>query len=451
VPLIALAVFQDKYLHQIQSAIATAEKAVEIAPRFFPTWATLHDAVLATGEKSRASSVLDRAAQVEGADADYWLGLGEYLRRQFFKEDGTTPEAELARMSRAFEKAVTLAPEDPAALVQAADFKVLVHQPAEALALYERAQKAHAQGRGEHPALENLREKIARSLIVLDRKAEAAKLLEQLYNERVDGVLRGDLPGILAELYEAIGTPERAIPILERSLREEPGELRHYIRLADAFLRLKNRDAAVEVMKNARRSFPEMPEVALALARTFRIAERWKESLPIYAEVEKTAKGPHAQLLDWEFYFDYGAGAERAGEWDRAAALLKRSIELDPNRPIALNYLGYMCVDRGENLDEAGKMIQRALELDPDNAAYLDSLGWYYYKVGRYEEAYQELTKAKRGLAEEESDPTVLDHLGDACEKLGRMDEALTHWKAALALDKTNEVIRKKIEKGSAR
>jgi Flp pilus assembly protein TadD len=61
------------------------------------------------------------------------------------------------------------------------------------------------------------------------------------------------------------------------------------------------------------------------------------------------------------------------------------------------------------------------------------------------------LTKAKRGLAEEESDPTVLDHLGDACEKLGRMDEALTHWKAALALDKTNEVIRKKIEKGSAR
>ena len=94
------------------------------------------------------------------------------------------------------------------------------------------------------------------------------------------------------------------------------------------------------------------------------------------------------QMLDGQFYFAYGAAAEQAGQVDKAAELLQKSIALDPeNSAEACNYLGYMWAERGQKLDEAGDLIKKALALQPDNPAYLDSLGWYYFKKGDLKEA----------------------------------------------------------------
>ncbi len=156
------------------------------------------------------------------------------------------------------------------------------------------------------------------------------------------------------------------------------------------------------------------------------------------------------EILNGDFYFSYGISAEQAGRFAKAAEALRKSIELDPAKAArACNYLGYMWADRGENLDEAEALIRKAVDSEPDNGAYLDSLGWVYFKKGLYAQACKELTRAVELLKADDS--VVFDHLGDACEKLGRTAEAVTCWQKALLLDAGNESIAAKIDARASR
>ncbi len=101
-----------------------------------------------------------------------------------------------------------------------------------------------------------------------------------------------------------------------------------------------------------------------------------------------------------------------------AAVLFRKCLELDAEFAEALNYLGYMWADLGNNLEEALELIQRAVDLEPDNAAYLDSLGWVLFRLGRAEDAVIWLERAVE--LSSEPDPTLYDHLGDVYEALGR-------------------------------
>src|SRR5690606_3282769 len=108
----------------------------------------------------------------------------------------------------------------------------------------------------------------------------------------------------------------------------------------------------------------------------------------------------------------------------------KKALELYPDQPQVLNYLGYSWVDRGENLEEALQMIRKAVEMRPQDGYIVDSLGWAYYKLGRYNEAVVELEKAVKLRPE---DPTINDHLGDAYWQAGRGLEATFQWNHAIA------------------
>jgi tetratricopeptide (TPR) repeat protein len=101
----------------------------------------------------------------------------------------------------------------------------------------------------------------------------------------------------------------------------------------------------------------------------------------------------------------------------------------DPEYASALNYLGYMLADQNMKLEEALGYIKRAVDLDPSNGAYLDSLGWAYFRLGKYELAEDNLLKASQKI---NTDPTVLDHLGDLYQKTGRLKLAASNWERAL-------------------
>jgi predicted Zn-dependent protease len=138
--------------------------------------------------------------------------------------------------------------------------------------------------------------------------------------------------------------------------------------------------------------------------------------------------------------------AERAGQLDLAAEKLKIAIENEPRSAIYLNYLGYMWVDKGINLEEAGQLIKQALELQPTNWMIMDSMGWYYFKVGKFEDAKRELEAAVEAM-KEELDPTVLDHLADTYEQLGNHRTAIANWEKALKLKTQEEGLAEKIQR----
>jgi Flp pilus assembly protein TadD len=113
-----------------------------------------------------------------------------------------------------------------------------------------------------------------------------------------------------------------------------------------------------------------------------------------------------------------------------------------------LNYLGYSWVDQGMNLEEAFNMLQRAVELRPNDGYIVDSLGWANYKLGRIEEAVKQL---ERAIDLKPSDPVINDHLGDAYWRAGRKLEAHFQWNHARDLGpepEDKDRILRKIEHG---
>ena len=306
---------------------------------------------------------------------------------------------------------------------------MLARKNKEALEFYERAVKLNQAARDE--ATKNLREKYIRSLLANDRKAEAIPLLEQFARDPNES-MRNDLFELLGELYEQNGDLDKAIDHYKHSLVLDASEPTNHFNLADMQIRAKRPADAVATMENARRKFPERPEVTKGLALALSAAKRHAEAMAMFARVVQEAKGRNELMLDWRFFFQWGAAAEQSGQLDKAAELLRKSISMNGETPEAYNYLGYMWVDKGQNLEEAGQFIKKAVELSPDNGAYLDSLGWYYFKAGKFEDAKKQLVAALEKLAEE--DPVVLDHLADACEQLGNHAEAVQYWERALKL-----------------
>lgn len=172
------------------------------------------------------------------------------------------------------------------------------------------------------------------------------------------------------------------------------------------------------------------PRALRALADLYRALERYEDAEPIYTELINTSGAEG----DWRLHFARAATRERQGRWPEAEADLQRALELAPDQPDVLNYLGYTWVDRGERLEEGLAMIERAVEARPSSGAIIDSLGWAHYRLGDFETA---LNYLERAVALSPADPVLNDHLGDAYWRVGRRTEARFQWRRALTLEPT--------------
>lgn len=161
----------------------------------------------------------------------------------------------------------------------------------------------------------------------------------------------------------------------------------------------------------------------------YRSQEYFAEALPFYDRLITmidTPKPPH-----WEAFFARGICLERTGEWEKAEHDLKQALELRPNDPYVLNYLGYTWADHGVNIDKALDYIRRAVSQRPYDGAIVDSMGWVLFRLGAYEQA---IIFLERAVALEPDDPVINDHLGDALWMAGRHDEAKYQWQRALTM-----------------
>ena len=131
---------------------------------------------------------------------------------------------------------------------------------------------------------------------------------------------------------------------------------------------------------------------------------------------------------NWNLFYQRGIAYERLKEWPKAEPNFRKALELLPNQPQVLNYLGYSWVDMNTNLEEGLEMIKKAVELRPSDGYIVDSLGWAYYRLGRYDDAVREL---ERAVSLKPDDPVLNDHLGDAYWRVGRKLEATFQWSHA--------------------
>ncbi|MDR3402464.1 MAG: tetratricopeptide repeat protein [Chthoniobacter sp.] len=440
VPYIYLSQLYAKDLNKPDLGLKYAEQALALAPDNFAAYLAVYEIYMATGQTKKAEALLDRAAKSEHGDAKYWAQLGDLCTRLYLKEDGSSEPPQLQKMNAIYRKAGDLGKDDAIILTKVADYFVLSKQVKDAIPYYL-AILALPPGPNDAP-LNNVRDKLARSYLVTGERDKAIQYLEDIIK---DSPLRFETYELLGELYEAKDDLEHALTNYEHSLLLDASEPRNHLRLAELLMRAKRFDRAVEIMQAARKKFPDVPSITLSLALALSQAKRHPEAMAAFSDAQAEAEVSREEMLNAQFYLLYGEAAEQAGLYEKAADLIKQSLEMDPNSAEACNYLGYMWADRGEHLDEAGDLIKKAVSMEPEKGEYLDSLGWYYFKKGDADRALTELLRAQESILREtkKDDATVLEHIGDTYAKLGKMVEALNYWQKSLALEENKKVAEK--------
>ena len=268
-----------------------------------------------------------------------------------------------------------------------------------------------------------------------------------------------------AELLAESGRKRRAMAILRRDtvatdrlLRggdDGRPDVQAIRRKAGIYVDLDEERLAVRVLDR----FAAAGNVAqlIGIADFWRSRGRFAESAPLIERaLVRVDSGAETDLeLDPEtlragLFFQLGEAYERTRRYDEAAEQFQAVLEIQPENSTAMNYLGYMWADNGENLEQALELVRRAVALEPNNGAYVDSLGWALFRLGEFEEARRHLERANQ-LAPEDS--TVLEHLGDVYVALGDTRRAREAYEHALAInDKENvEAVRRKLGELSRR
>ena len=252
----------------------------------------------------------------------------------------------------------------------------------------------------------------------------------------------------VANLFEDLKRNDEAIQAYEAVPVSSPMRQSAAIQAALELETVGKLDDGLKRMEDIVAANPNSVEAWSALGSLQRSGKKFEDAVTSYDKAIALIATPDRS--NWSLFYFRGICFERSKQWPKAEADFKKALELFPDQPLVLNYLGYSWVDKGENLDEAFKMLRRAVDLRPSDGYIVDSLGWADYKLGHYTEAAEELEKA---IDLKPADPVVNDHLGDAYWRVNRKIEARFQWNHARDMQPEPEDlpnILKKIEFGLA-
>jgi tetratricopeptide (TPR) repeat protein len=395
------------------------------------SWTQLELAGLDAAEKA-----LLPLGAVNGFEPLYQLQLGLLADKA-----GKTTEA-----AEHYAKAMQLANEQAFRMVDiVANFDLRQGKKKEALALYDSFDQGHpnnlltqslrkAAESGAKTApivatsLDGMGEALFQLSVLLQTESsnDAALLLA-----RMALYARGDDPiylALLADILDAENRTADALAAYRQVPPDAPYGWQAEVKVGEELHRLGRDDEAVAYLKKLVASRADRSEAAIELGDTLRATKQFADAVKAY-DTAIARMGP-TRPEDWAVYYFRGIALERSGQWPLAEKDFKKALQLQPDHPYVLNYLGYTWVDRGEHLKEAIKMLQKAVEQKPDDGFIVDSLAWAYYRLGQYDKAvvYQE-----KAVSLEPGDSVLNDHLGDIYWKLGRRNEARFQWQRALA------------------
>lgn len=426
-------------LRKFEPAERYARQALRAAPDLIEPYQMLYSIYRADGRPGDAAALLQQAARRPNKDPGFWAGLGDLSVRQLVMDGNLRKPDKAATALSHYRRAAEFGRQDSAVLLRALNFFFAGGHLEDAVSAAQRLLVLQ-------PSDVQSREKLALALASLQREDEALQELDAVTAENPASLLAYRAHGeILLKRGDAAG----ALDKFEKALLLHDEDPRLYLEIVDLCIKTDDPERAAAWLARAREKFTNLPDLPFYEGQLLGHLKRWREALNAMDVAAALAARYQPSFLDADFYFQHGVIAERAGEREAATKHFLSCIEMDGQHAPALNYLGYMWAERGENLVDAEKFIRRALEKEPENAAYLDSLGWVLFQQGRYHEALDPLQRASQ-LAAADPDPTIEEHLGDVLDKLGRRNEAIKAWERALNLEGASEELPAKLQAARA-
>ena len=239
----------------------------------------------------------------------------------------------------------------------------------------------------------------------------------------------------LGQLLDIAGQHQAANQIYDAIPANSAMKPMAVVRVAQNLDATGDRAEAIRRLRNIAATRPDDLDAVSVLGDLLRYDEDYLAAAEAYSKALEITGGESP--ADWRFYYVRGIAYERAKEWPKAEADFLKALELNPDQPQVLNYLGYSWIDQDMHLARALEMIETAVAAQPQDGYIIDSLGWAFYKLDRMEEAVETLERAVMLLP---NDPEINDHLGDAYWKVGRKLEARFQWNIARSVDEAGNV-----------
>lgn len=251
---------------------------------------------------------------------------------------------------------------------------------------------------------------------------------------------------LLGEIYEDTKRYGKAVETFQSVPAGSPLYDNAEIQAAVNLDHLEQTDEAIKALGEFVVKHPKHFDANVTLGNIQRSHEKWEDAIVSYSQALDVV--PEIKENHWILLYFRGISYERAKKWDLAEPDFLKALDLKPEQPAVLNYLGYSWIEKGLNLKQAIGMVAKAVELRPNDGYIVDSLGWAHFQLGEFEDAVKHLERAVELRPE---DPVINDHLGDAYWRVGRKLEAKFQWRHAKdnkPIEKDLKVIEEKLLKG---
>lgn len=254
---------------------------------------------------------------------------------------------------------------------------------------------------------------------------------------------------------------ERAVKHAERASGPAPQDLLAWQSLAQGLADDGHVAAAARALRVRLRSSAPLDDVSKAVIALMIISAdaasaQVDQTITLIGKTDQRIRGqwtilpglePPANLT--ETYFQVSSQYNILGDDEGSERLLRETLKLFPDHPMAMNNLGYKLIADGRDDPQAIAWVEKAYQIMPDDPNILDTLGWLRYKQGRFSKdqvpegaadrsigaidlilASLKIAEASRG----DGGPEVLDHLGDTYWRLGKKEQALEAWKRVVSM-----------------
>ena len=287
---------------------AAAQKPREFRPRYY-----LAEAQLAGGSAAKAEESYRLAVELDGKSAPAQIGMAHALAQQ----------GKIAEAAPYFRQAAQLDPNYRDALFELAALYEKSGQTPEAVAIYRQFP--------ENPAAQ---ERLGALLLQSKQYADAIPGLESAYSKSPTEANRVGL----AEAYLFNNEREKALPLLEKAVAEEPGSYDLRLIYARALRDQKQYPAAAQQFNTALKMKPDAGPIWNELGGMLYLMDDFPQA---FAAFERAAQ----------------LGENSAGNWFMRAIILDKLRQV---KPALEAYRHFLSMSEGKNPDQEFQARQRA-------------------------------------------------------------------------------------------
>jgi tetratricopeptide (TPR) repeat protein len=413
------------------AAIEASRAAIKRAPSSMAGYQSLFHLHRALGQTNEARKVIEQAAKQPKPDAPFLIDLGHLYMAIDAENLRLTNSPSRTRAKELLIRASSMENTNLLSLQRLAQGFMFSGETKRAAQIYVKMLEQDSE-------LLGVREALAELYLRDNNPQGAAEQLKEIIRDSPTNPQAYYFLGAIA--YEEKKFDE-ALENYRKAMLLGLDTQQIYFDIAAAQLAQQKPREALDTLQKARRRYRQSFVGEFYSALCYMRLKEYTNALEHFTAAEVVAKATETNRLTHGFYFELGAAHERAGKIPESEKYFEQCLNLSPDFPPALNYLGYMWAERGTNLGRARDMIERALKADPTNAAYLDSLGWVLFKQGDAKAALEPIRKAVE--LNEEPDATLYDHLGDIYAALNQREKAREAWRKALEIEPSKTIEQK--------